>query len=91
MEDVVNANVRAATGEATGVLNIACGTRITIEELALLIRELTGSSSAISHLPPRPGDIEHSLADTTRAAGFGWTSQTSLSQGIEATIRAFSG
>ena len=90
VEDVVNANVRAATGEATGVLNIACGTRITITELARVICELTGSSSAIAHLPTRPGDIEHSLADTTRAAGFGWTSETSLSQGIESTIRAFS-
>ncbi|TFH35849.1 MAG: hypothetical protein E4G93_03080 [Dehalococcoidia bacterium] len=88
---MVNANVRAATGEATGVLNIACGTRITIEELARVICEQTGSSSAIAHYPTRPGDIEHSLADTTRAAGFGWTSETSLSQGIESTIRAFSG
>lgn len=73
VKDVVAANVFLATHEEpTGVFNVGYGRRITINDLAQKIIDLTGSSSTIEHLPVRAGDVKHSLAcaDKIKAAGF---------------------
>jgi len=69
VDDIVQANLRAAVhGEPGAVYNIGTGERITILELAELIREIVGDESVgIDHLSPRQGDIEHSQADIERA------------------------
>ncbi len=76
IDNVVQANLLAATtgSEGTGtVYNVAFGDRTTLNELFILLRdglgatrpELTGLTPAYEDF--RPGDIQHSLADTTRA------------------------
>lgn len=63
VKDVVQANVLAAqTESAVGVFNVANENAISINELAKLIIETTGSSSKIIYEETRPGDIKHSLA-----------------------------
>ncbi|MFP8957111.1 NAD-dependent epimerase/dehydratase family protein [Natrialbaceae archaeon A-CW3] len=68
VEDVVRANLQAATTDAVGeAYNVGTGTRISISELATLIREVTDASSRIVHREPREGDIRHSVAGVSRA------------------------
>lgn len=63
VKDVVKANVLAAENpSAIGVFNVANEKAITINDLAKLIIETTGSRSEIIYKEARPGDIKHSIA-----------------------------
>ncbi|WP_049927682.1 SDR family oxidoreductase [Halopiger goleimassiliensis] len=69
VSDVVDANRRlletdAADGE---VLNIGSTGRITIEELAQVIRDEIDPSIGIEYGDPREGDAEHTHADVSKA------------------------
>jgi len=64
VRDVVQANLKAAASHGvSGAFNIGSGTRITINHLVDLLREATGIEPRVSHGPPRPGDVRHSVAD----------------------------
>lgn len=66
--DVVDAALSAATSDAVGqAFNIGTGMPISIQELAELIQIHTNPSVDITHHDPRPGHIDRSVADTTKA------------------------
>lgn len=67
--NVVNANILAARcEEARGqVLNVACGTRYTLNELFSRLKEITGIDLDPVYADPRPGDVKHSQAEISRA------------------------
>ena len=69
VDDIVEANLlAAATDEAAGeAFNIGTGNSITIRELAETIRDVTDSDAEIVHVDSRPGDIDHSEADVSKA------------------------
>jgi nucleoside-diphosphate-sugar epimerase len=88
--NVVQANLRAcaadpaACGEA---YNIACGERTSLNALLARIGELTGRPVRAEHLPPRAGDIRHSLAAIDRAADrLGYRPALDLAEGLKRTI-----
>jgi len=90
--NVVQANLCAcaahprACGEA---YNIACGDRTSLNELLARIGDLAGRPARAEHLPPRPGDIRHSLAGIELAAEkLGYRPGLDLSQGLARTIEA---
>ena len=90
IKDVVAANAFfALESQATGVFNVACGRQITVTDLALTIRDLTQSSSAIEYGAERSGEVKHSLAsmDKTQAAGF--RPVCDLAEGLRATVEFF--
>jgi len=86
VEDVAAANIYFATHEPQGVFNIACGGRITINDLAEEIVRLTGSSSKIVHCPERPGDVRHSMADVSKAREAGFVCRRTFAEGLDRTI-----
>ena len=69
VDDIVEANLlAAATDEAAGeTFNIGTGDSIEIRELAETIRDVTDSTADIVHVDSRPGDIDHSEADISKA------------------------
>lgn len=71
VDNVVHANLLAArTPQRIGgqALNIACGQRITINELASQMAHiLSATHLKPEYLPDRLGDVKHSLADIGRA------------------------
>lgn len=85
--DVVAANLLAAE-RATGLFNVSCGTRLTVNELAREIVALCGSASPIEHAPPRPGDVRHSRGSSDRLRALGWAPATDLATGLRATLAA---
>jgi UDP-glucose 4-epimerase len=102
VEDVVAANLLAAGMEAppksTGkssthhehVYNVACGRSVSVNELARMIIEISGSRSKVVHEAERPGDVKHSLADISKIkTELGFKPKTDLSGGLERTVRFF--
>jgi len=90
IKDVVAANAFfALESQATGVFNVACGRQLTVTDLALMIRNLTQSSSAIEYGAERSGEVKHSVAsmDKTQTAGF--RPVCDLAGGLRATIEFF--
>ena len=69
IDNVVEANLLAARVKQTGgeVVNIACGTSVTVNEVIQIINKLLGKNIEPKYDPPRPGDVKHSLADITLA------------------------
>ncbi len=75
--------------DMSGTYNVGYGRSQSILALAQEIIQLTGSKSKIEHLPPRAGDVRHSLASTERLLSAGWKPQSSVSVGLAETIDAF--
>jgi nucleoside-diphosphate-sugar epimerase len=68
--NVVQANLRSCeAGPAAfgGAFNIACGERISLNELVGILGEFAGRPVKAAYAPHRPGDIKHSLADIAKA------------------------
>jgi UDP-N-acetylglucosamine/UDP-N-acetyl-alpha-D-glucosaminouronate 4-epimerase len=67
--NVVDANVLAmSTASVAGrTYNVACGERITINQLVESLREVTGREVQPNYAPARPGEVRHSHADIGRA------------------------
>lgn len=63
VNDVANANIKACTSNYNGILNVAGGKRITINQLFEIIKETLDSDVNAKYLPKRFGDIMHSQAD----------------------------
>ena len=95
VEDVVRANLCAATATAAScsrAYNVAPGAKTTVKELAELVIALQGAAVLPKHLPPRPGDIAHSQADSTRAREMlGFVSCWSLKAGLEGMVSGEAG
>ena len=88
--DIVGALAYAgASKDMAGTYNVGYGQSQSILALAREIIRLTGSKSVIEHLPPRAGDVRHSLASTERLLAAGWKAQSSVSAGLAETIAAF--
>jgi len=88
IDDVIQANILAAESKATGVFNAAGGRRITINELATTVMNIIGTKLKISYKESRPGDIKHSLADSSKAnKAFGFSLQYDIEKGLKETIK----
>jgi len=83
VKDVVQANFQALLSDVTGVLNIATGQSVTINQLIQTMETVIDNRVAKQEKPPREGDIEHSSANVTRAASLlNFTAQTPLEEGL---------
>jgi UDP-glucose 4-epimerase len=91
VKDVVAANILAAKGKATGIFNIGRSERITLNQLTkLMLDNLNRLDLKPIHQKERVGDIKNSLADITRARGFGYNPGYDIEQGLKETIRSYS-
>ncbi len=90
VKDVVKANILAMQSPAEGVFNIACGQRVSLNELAGKIMEITGIKLDPIYDEPRQGDVKDSLADISEARReLGYEPDFNLDSGLEETIRWF--
>ncbi|MEA1905709.1 MAG: SDR family oxidoreductase [Euryarchaeota archaeon] len=92
VRDVVQANLRAMESDATGVFNVAAGTRISVNDLAVMIMGIIGTRMECVHEEPRAGDVRDSLGDISKArAGFGYAPRYGMEDGLKETIGWFGG
>ena len=85
VRDVVRANLLAATTDRVGeAFNVGTGRSTSIIQLAERVRETVDPSIDIEHVDARPGDIQDSLADVSKATeDLGYKSRVELADGIE--------
>jgi len=90
VKDVAKANILAMHSPAQGVFNIACGRRMSLNELAGRIMEITGIKLDPIYDEPRQGDVKDSLADISDARReLGYNPEFDLDLGLEETIKWF--
>jgi UDP-glucose 4-epimerase len=82
--DVASATL-AAHGHP-GVFNVGTGIETSVLELASACASVAGVSAPLEHAPPRPGELQRSVLDPTRATReLGFRAETSLENGLAAT------
>jgi len=91
VENVVEANLLACKEELENtsgeIFNIACGKRITINELVNSINENLKTSIKPVYTESRPGDVKHSLANIGKAQQFlNYNVKVDFRQGLKNVI-----
>jgi UDP-N-acetylglucosamine 4-epimerase len=97
VDNVVQANLLAALAPSErlgeGAFNVACGASTSLRELFAMIQRLVAISRAdaehasLQRQPPRPGDIQHSLASIDRARlVLGYEPSIDVATGMQHTV-----
>lgn len=92
VHNAVHANLLAARSTkpiAGEVLNVGCGTRISVNELARVMAKAMGRPDLTPiHKPDRAGDIKHSFADLVRtSATLGYKPIIGFEKGLGVTMQ----
>jgi UDP-glucose 4-epimerase len=92
VDNVVQANLLAlAAPDVSGkVYNVACGRKVSLNELVAELQELIGTEAETIYAAPRPGEVLHSLACLDRArAELGYEPAVDLREGLTRTIEHY--
>jgi UDP-glucose 4-epimerase len=92
VEDTVRANVLAAESTSSDgeILNIACGSTTSVNDLAQMVFDFVGKKTGVEYVPPRPGEIRDSWADISKAKELiGFQPKYSMRKGLELTVGTF--
>jgi GDP-L-fucose synthase len=71
------------------IINIGCGEDISIKELAILIKEITGFEGALVFDTAKPDGTPRKLLDVTKINKLGWHYKTRLKDGIAIAYNDF--
>ena len=91
VDDIVDANIKAALSSVTGEsFNIGGGNRITVNALIQIIEKACGRKGIIVHGDHQKGDVADTFADITIAyTKLGWSPSISLQEGIGSFVDWF--
>jgi UDP-glucose 4-epimerase len=91
VDDVVDANIRAAHSQALGAFNIGTGRQCDVNDLYTHIARAAGVDREARHGEAKRGEQRTSCLDASRAAELlRWTPRTALEEGISRTVQWFS-
>jgi UDP-glucose 4-epimerase len=89
--DVARASLAAAERDG-GVYNVGTERETTVVELLELCQRIAGTSVEPTFMPARPGEIQRSVLDISRAVDeLGWRPEHSLEDGLRETYEFFRG
>lgn len=71
------------------LVNVGCGTDVTIRELVEMVAEVVGYKGQIVWDKSKPDGTPRKLLDTTRLNQLGWRPQISLKEGLAHTYASF--
>ena len=87
VDDVVEANLRAAESDATGAINIGLGKEKSVLDIVEVLNEHAPDGFEPDHAPERPGEVQHIALDPSRAREeLGWEAQVELEDGLKRTL-----
>jgi len=89
VDNVVDANLQAMESDngVGDVFNVACGERVTLNQILLHLGEALGTPIEADYHAPRPGDVRHSQADIGRArATLGYEPSVLFAEGLRRTL-----
>jgi GDP-L-fucose synthase len=70
-------------------VNVGWGRDVSIQELAQLVREVTGYEGEIVFDPSKPDGTPRKLLDVSRLTALGWSARIPLREGMASTYRWF--
>jgi UDP-glucuronate decarboxylase len=93
VDDLIEGFVRLFNSDSAGPINLGNPGEFTMNELAELVIELTGSKSKVIHEPLPQDDPKQRQPDTSLAQKSlsGWSPKINLEEGLEKTIHYFRG
>ena len=71
------------------LINIGTGHEVSIKDFALMIADVTGFSGQIDFDLSMPDGAPRKLLDVEKARSLGWSSRTTLQEGLEVTYNWF--
>lgn len=71
--------------ESPEIINVGVGEDLTIAELALLVKDVTGFAGSIEHDRSKPDGTPRKLLDVSKLQSLGWHPKTTLEDGIRRT------
>ena len=84
IDAIINAPREKVMGQ---IFNIGTGEAVEIEKIAKFVKEFTGSSSPIQHVPDRPGQVKRHISNTQKIQNItNWQPRFSFEEGIKKTI-----
>ena len=88
VENVVEANLRAAESESQGLcLNVACGARHSLNQIVQMLNDLLGTRLDPRYESARVGDVSHSEADISLAQQIiGYVPSVGFKEGLKRTV-----
>ncbi len=92
IDNTVDANLLAMTTPGVGgvMCNIACGERFSLNELVNRLGAIIGKTPRVTYAERRTGDVQHSLADISRARELlGYQPRISFDEGLQQTVAYF--
>lgn len=93
VENVVHANLSACTSEAAigKAINIACGTRHSLNELLQSLQDIFKRKIEVSYMKAKLGDVRDSLAAIERARDLlGYEVRVQFREGLQHTVQSTS-
>lgn len=86
--DIVDANM-LLLDKGEGNLNIGCGNRVSIKDLAEKIIAITDSDSEITFGNNAAGDVEHTLADVSKTRNvLSWVPERNIDDGLREYVES---
>ncbi|NPV87985.1 NAD-dependent epimerase/dehydratase family protein [Coprothermobacteraceae bacterium] len=90
VQDVVEANLKAAFSHATGVYNIGTARETSVNQIFRTIAQLLGCEAQELHGPAIPGELQRSALSYDKArADLGWAPSHTLEEGLALTVQWF--
>jgi nucleoside-diphosphate-sugar epimerase len=92
IDNVVQANVLAMSAQRLQgeIVNIACGQKISLNQLLGLLKQFIPSETPTVYEEARPGDVRHSLADISKAKDcLRYEPTAGIETGLKRTVEFF--
>src|SRR5918995_2273316 len=87
VDDVVDANLRAAESDASGPINIGLGQQRSVLDIVRVLNGHSDNGFQPEHAPERPGEVQHNALDPSRAReALGWEAKVELEEGLKRTL-----
>lgn len=90
IKDIVKANIKACESDYIGIVNVASGEAMTINELYSIIKDVLKSDLEPKYLEERLGDIKHSVANVDKLKNIDFrVDKSKFKEQIEETVEWF--
>ena len=87
VDDVVDANLRAAASDASGPINVGLGKERTVLDIVEVLNQYAANGFEPEHAPERLGEVLRSALDPSRAREvLGWEAKVELEEGLRLTL-----
>jgi UDP-glucose 4-epimerase len=87
VDDVVDANLRAADAQTSGPINIGLGIEKSVLDIVDVLERHSDNGFRPEHAPERPGEVQRIALDPSRAREeLGWEAEVELDEGLERTL-----